>query len=387
MTIRTEMSLIPLYIGALSKAGRTCSEADEQILLQYTSVCCWLVLQDSRGRFESATETPGYLRTAVASRSYYVPYHLTAVLPSIEALAHIDQLVDFFRLSSDSAFCLSGSAMFLGQVTSIADLDFCEYYVGRSSALEKNILSKIESAGDAALLLVKINRKSHRPPFSELKTLLEGDATKRNGRSDTIQDPLKLDFVVATNLFGGIAATNLVLPVDEKFTSQNVNRSYQFQEAVILEGRALPKRHLFDPGQLGRYIVWLLEDAKKYINVADNSTEEGERVRLSVKALKRLMSAFLIVQIPDDWNAIAKTLQRPEVARVATMARLSAIRELIDELPADIQPMLKKQYLGKSRISTAIAKRNSRFFDEILLLAKNLASDLDERLTVTYEAH
>ncbi|MGF6505891.1 hypothetical protein [Paraburkholderia sp. 32] len=333
---------IPLLAGALYVNNAPILTAHERLLRHYMSERSWLVHLSFQDRFEVAEDAPGYLRTFIKTRAYYVPNHLVPLFPTVETLGFIDPLVDCLRLNSESSFCLSGSGMFLGQVMAIADLDFCEYYTSNRNALEKNILTKIKGSKVAPLVVVKANGNLYRLPFLELKQLIdEGKFLRNIGKNDI---PMKFDFIASMDNLGGIAASNIVLPVNKKINSKNVELSWQFQEAVIFDDKSKPKRQLFDPAQLGKYIAWLLAQARHYINLSKESSQISTQISLCVKALKRLMSLFLVVELPAHWDQLLKTLQRSEMMHIVLQARANALDELIHPLPNEIGAELIRLY-------------------------------------------
>ena len=115
---------VPIYCARLSARGGKPSDEDRKLLVEYTSVSSWISeLRFGGGRFKRVAEAPGYLCTDVDGRNYFVPYGLVSVFPDHQQLQSVNQLVSTVRLSSGSAFCLSGSGTFIGQVTCISDID------------------------------------------------------------------------------------------------------------------------------------------------------------------------------------------------------------------------------------------------------------------------
>lgn len=375
-----EISEVPIYCARLAVRGEKPSDDDRKLLVDYTSVSSWITEKRfGAGRFSRAPEAPGYLRTEVDGRWYFVPFGLVSVFPDDQQLRSVNQLVSIVRLSPSSAFCLSGSGTFIGQVTGISDIDFCEYFLEDVNEIKSLISLKKRLQPDSQLIRVKIADKVYIVPFASLCVLPPMSENEPGDMAQTV----KLDFIAKTKLFGVVAITNLVLPVDTGFSeSQNLKRSFQFQEAVVLEATiSVPRRPLINPLEIGEYLNWLRQEALTYARKSREVARlEGtlpQHGNLAIKALKRALSWFLMVGLSDSIESIVAMLKKSEMVGVASAARIQEVTRLLASVESKEADIVRCRLGVETELVLEKRDQLNIFFDGALSLAEDLVDEIN----------
>lgn len=373
-----EISEIPIYCAQLSARGEIPSDEDRQILVDYTNLSSWIAEKRFGGtRFRRVEAAPGYLCIKVGQRNYFVPYGLVSVFPDEQQLESVDHLVDEIRLSSESSFCLSGSGTFIGQISCISDIDFCEYFHLTNAELTELLSGKIAALDDSYLVRVKERGGVHYFPFKQNGAFLSSE------ESDT-DNIFKLDFVTKTESFGVIVATNLVLSIDSKFSnSETLIKSFQYQEAVVLESNAeVPKRPLIEPSDIGRYLNWLRQEATDYALESKSVQAAGESGygSLAIKALKRALSWFLMVGLSSNIDEIITMLKKPEMVEVGMTSRNREVMRMLEMIPAHHAGVIRTRLTLEQKVHLELGDQMKIFFDNALLLAQDLLEEIDSHM-------
>lgn len=240
-------------------------------------------------------------------------------------------------------------------------------------------MEKMIEKPDSELIRIKIDEQIHLIPFSELLSLgkVLFEAVDRTSCS------WKLDYIAKTKLFGVVATTNLVLLVDSDFTeSKTLKRSFQYQEAVVLEDPSnIPKRPLIDPKDIGGYLNWLRQEASKYLGDSRALVDpEGlpTRGKLAIKALKRALSWFLMVGLSSSIGNIVNMLRRPEMDEVALASRLQEVEKLLSALDSERAAGLRVKLGAQQVLHSETRDQLKIFFDAALSLAEDLVEEIDE---------
>lgn len=320
----------------------------EEVLLQFADIVA-VGLSDQAGiNFEPRPDAAGYLVARQGKTVYNLPYYLAYVWPTPDVLASLNDRLPSVRLGTSSSFCLSGSSTFLGKVQSISDIDCCEYFTGSESEFFEGLKARAVTALEepCVLAVYKVNGGTNvtRPFNLEAKGDFQGFANDIPLTDFATLDSLKLDFVADIAPFGPLAVTNMVLPVSGP-DDLRMARSFQFQEAVAQLDDAAPLRGLVKPGDLGRYLRFLRQDALCYLDRAKAAGDQRKRFRLVVKALKRMTSWLLIIDPEGDWRAITNLLNSEHTrshARAARAAEAASILGTIqgDEVDRTVRDML-----------------------------------------------
>lgn len=378
-----EYSAVPIHFARLQERQTEVTAEERSVLVEYVSVSAWIAsISFGQGRFKLEPEAPGYLRTEVGARSYFVPFGLAGVFPNAQQLASLDSIVHPLRLSARSAICLSGSSTFTGQILGVSDIDFCEYFLEGAPALRDCLSGKTSSkttqSDRAQLVRVKRSDDALCSPFVQAAAWLG----KLFDGHDVALEPVKLDFVAKVEPFGVIAATNLVLPLNNEDGSSGMwSRSFQYQEAVILEGpNALPVRPLINPQDLGRYLNWLRAQAEHYAHMSREGTQAEQGTFIyggyALKSLKRSLSWYLMVGLNSSVESIIALFRRPEMAAVAAFQRESEVHRLLDRLDEGATPSLR-DLLGVPTVAAKMPNDDLKsFFDSALALAEVLVCEI-----------
>lgn len=375
-----DLWLVPIFCARLNAEGVEIAGEDRELLLHFTAVSSWLVEQSCKDKqFTRAEGAPGYLFTELNGRRYFVPYGLVSVFPNRQQLVSLDKLVSLVRLEPTSALCLSGSSTFIGQISCVGDIDFCEYFFEKAPALAESVVKKIPVQLECQLLQIKDTQNVYHPPFSGVGSAIG----KASMASEVIPEPIKVDFLVKFDPLGTIVATNLILPVDAAYSQGDVlERSFQHQEAVILEGQhQLPGRPLIEPGDIGKYLNWLRSQVKHYVEEAKRNTSSDRSMTygaLAIKALKRALSWHLLVGLNDRVENIISILKRPEMGEIANSMRSHEVHRLLGRVDKNFEESIRKRFDVESSGSLLLVRPLQDFFENALSLAEDLLLDIDE---------
>lgn len=270
------------------------------------------VHRDPDRALEIASEFPGYLVRMVDEDRVFVPFNLAAVSPRLQQLRVARDVACSVRLAATNAICLSGSGATLGKVETVADLDFCEYHLGTDLTLAEGVRAKTK--GQPPLIWVKrpSEKKPVCAPWADLPRLLEGTL-----------DAIKLDFV-SNSALGVLPTTTLVLKTSGEDGA--AGKSFAYQEAVV--GGADPVRALINPERLGAYIWWLKTEAPALLR----ATEPTLQSKKAVKALKRCLSLYLMVEKPEIADDILSRLGERVVHEVVLGSRLKELKEMAEAM-------------------------------------------------------
>jgi hypothetical protein len=268
---------------------------------------------------------PGYLETTASGRRVLVPFQLGPFFPPDEVLAPAVQIATQVALSESNPICISGSVTFLAALREIGDLDYCEYHLERPSLLGERIKEKVDGDSDELPLVeVKCGQKLRHPWYG----LAECVASSLSLEAEVGEaPPIKLDFVSITNL-GILPTTSLVLALGTDCEGGNANESFTYQEAVITEAPA--PRSLVRPESVGEYLKFLIENSRFWL---DPDSPESDKKR-ATKALKRLLSAALLLGETRLVESVVEGLAHPAVADVTILLRTEELHQLLSYMPA-----------------------------------------------------
>lgn len=311
---------IPLEMAQLASSGEAPTSRHIDALRSYLDLRTLDFASSNNGGELSRCDVPGYLETCISEKRVLVPFHLGSFFPSDDILAEVVGVAERVALVIDNPICISGSMTFLKVFRSIGDLDYCEYYPGDPRILAECVKAKtVAEQEDLLLVEIKCGAKHHRP-WKDLDKMLE--AALVPGGVLAPPEPIKLDFLSTTSL-GVLPTTSLVLPVKEDAEAGNAERSFAYQEAVICQGE--PPRTLLRPESMGRYLNWLLEDARKWLS-AECGAPKAKR---APKALKRLLSIALLLGETRLVEEVVEGLKLPPLEDVGIMSRADEVKGML----------------------------------------------------------
>ncbi|MGQ0583571.1 MAG: hypothetical protein ACT4O6_16655 [Reyranella sp.] len=310
------------------------------------------------------TEVPGYVVVEFAGRRVRVPYHLVDALPPNDVLEQMFQLASHVRLSEDSQMCLSGSAVFGGRVSSIADIDFCEYIPVQPATARSVLGSRCANVRPTLFVAGRIDEDK----FDRLRTQTHPSVLDGIDKASTA----KLDYVCHLEPFIG-PLSNLSLFIDpSRPEAGSAKNSWPHQEVVL--GEAPPLYPLMRPELLGRYMLWLREEIGKHIESRP------------VKAVKRSLSLSRV--LGTGHRELYSTLEQVELGAAQRRKSLlealemaqatetagggAAVKELeglVAKLPPESLPDLSVAMENKCR---EVARQFCADVDEMVHLAGRL---------------
>jgi len=334
--------VLPLFLAQLAHEKEKPTPDDLDALKAYLDLRLLShACSDPEGRLQPS-EKPGYLQSSVSGQDLFVPFHLAPYFPSGATLETAVRVATEVSLVASNPICISGSTTFLKSLREIGDLDFCEYHLATPEQLPDAVRAKGQKKADLALIEVKCRDKKHHSPWSSLSSEFKTDVLDTSG--EVPASWFKMDFVSESEL-GVLPATSMVLPLGADHEAGNARKSFAYQEAVLCGGG--PPRSLLRPESFGDYLDWLIEDARKRLFPED--TTEAREVR-GPKALKRLLSAMLLLGETDAAEDVLQGINQPALQAVVARGRHQELEAMIPHLPEDqrarLCPLIKKATEG-----------------------------------------
>lgn len=292
------------------------------------------LVQARRTNWVPDQQHPGYLTHSLEGATMKAPFHLATGLPGSTVLAELRSIASTIKIGSDSAMCLSGSAVTLAKPQYFGDLDFCEYVPSDEAerSLDRLVALALDNANGATCTEIRIREQKIVRPWKD-------DCSSANMFGIYRIQPGavsgKADFVFDTRVTGPIEVTNTVVWVDRQNSDQEAaTLSFPYQEidVGILSEPWIPRR-LNLPTNLARYIRFLKDDIAKY------------RHQRPVKALKRALSLASFMLLADRRKAILELARdAPDLvieARNQRTAVVMALREHKDTALRDLAPRME----------------------------------------------
>jgi hypothetical protein len=271
--------------------------------------------ENAAAAFQGATVDsahPGYL----IRDKVLVPFYLLQDLPGTAELAELAALGLSLRVTNDGVICLSGSAVLLGTLKFVGDIDYCEYAVpGTYSTADIVASVSVHAARSACPLCerVKVVNTKWSQSGAAWDSTASAELTRRIDEEGAYQ--MKLDFITSTQTTGTVEATNMALLLAAGREDEIVRASFAAQEAPV-PGSVLP-RALCEPLQLGRYINFLIGQVQGYAG------------KNPVKALKRALSLARILMLPQWGDVLIDHLQDPGATLTAAREARSRLLEAL----------------------------------------------------------
>lgn len=354
--VDTEFGAFLAYLAGLDQKGQ---ELDDETIGQATTLVTVRALlaarTDQEGLLDVDEEHPGYLKRTVNGVPVFVPFNLARVAPPTNILSEVITIARKIALQPDDAICISGSTTFLGVIGVVADLDFCEYFMGEAADMIDGI-RRLTAAEEIPLVWMDVGGNQIGPPV-----------TVESARAHIAAKPvrLKMDFVTDGAL-GILPTTNVILPTTQGEDGE-AHQSHAYQEAVIAGGS--PVRSLVSPARLGAYLSFLCHHVSQLL--------EKEDAKSSVKALKRVLSLLLFLGY-DNTDRVIALLEREELSLVVNRTRLEELRKMEPHLPAPLAEKFRPAIRGLESSCVDVARDD---VEEALEAARAYARATVARIT------
>lgn len=245
-----------------------------------------------------------------------VPVHLAALFPTSGYLDDLFEVSNKVRTSTDSIICVSGSNSVKNILDIVDDIDFCEYLQFDKEITPGMILEKSKSNGDVICLQIKVNAEKYpaKPHFRDEIQIAVEKVDPRSANSSTV----KLDYIVKVRDKRAYDASTIVVMCDRKFKSAGFTSTFAHQEVHISASDNVPIE-LDDVIELGRYVLWLLAQVKKY-------RDEGN----VTKMLKRALSLTRVCWMTGYTEEIEKIFSKTTFLIERELKTISEIREKLE---------------------------------------------------------
>lgn len=300
-----------IYLAQLRTGEVAAEQSTKQAVALLTARTLLAARCDSEGMLEVASGYPGYLTRTLGERQIFVPFNLAKVAPNTKILAEVIAIARDIALDANDPICISGSTTFLGVIEAVADLDFCEYYVGEADSISDGV-GRLCGLDHLPLIWAKVGDQAVDLP-------LKSDRIKELCASNPGR--LKMDFISNGGL-GVLPTTNVILATKSGEDGE-AQFSHAYQEAVIFADG--PIRQLVSPERLGAYLSFLRGQVSHYASEDDP--------KATVKALKRVLSLLLFLGY-EGTDQVIELLKREEFSLVVNGTRLKELRDMECHLSA-----------------------------------------------------
>jgi hypothetical protein len=355
------LAAIIVRVAELAETGDPPSAEDREDLMAYVRLRTIEAerMDEDEQLVEAGDEYPGYLRREAAGAQIFVPFNLAPVFPGDRTLSPAVEIGRNIILAKENALCISGSTTFLGQIETVGDLDFCEYYLNTPSNLSADLLLKLNGAG-IPLVCVKCAGNEFRAPWPDISAHILDVFPEGANKPPR----LKLDFVSKSPL--GVLPTTSIVLLTSTGEDLAASQSFAYQEAVVVG--AGPVRGLISPERLGTYVTWLRKEIRSLLD----GTHSHRPSDYPIKALKRCLSLLLMIARYEDVNHVLNELSKTALKEIVLDIRLNELRRIASELAEDYDWLLHEiEALDRGAISISLEDR-----EEALSAAAQLAAAL-----------
>lgn len=313
---------VPLYLLRLALDGASPTLEDRNALEDFLSLRVQSYARTDPNEALFPSDHLGYLQGTVNGRTMFVPFHLAQHFPKDDILMETERVSRQIALSPDNPICVSGSTTFIAALDEIGDLDFCEYHLAEAEAIAPAVVARSKNMPPFPLVEVKCAGGKHFAPWASLCEL--GETLCPQPPVDPVHK-VKLDFASSSSL-GLLPATSWLLPLGSDREEGNARDSFVYQEAVF---SADPPRALYRPEELLRYLAWLLEQAKSKLAVDGNVHKDAP------KALKRLVSLLLLLDLHDLANEALSGINHPALGALVRRERMNELEAMCESLTGE----------------------------------------------------
>jgi hypothetical protein len=268
--------------------------------------------------YQFSLDYVGYVKRYFEGYFIYVPFHLAHFLPEDRTLKRVIQVAKRAAIEDENPICISGSMTLFRGINSVADLDLCEYYVSDDPSRSATSVSRKLTEQRTKLYIATLRyleREYAHPgiiPEHELRAIFDQKFAAMAKPS------IKINSVNFVQDFGLMPVSNLILLVAPDAPEAGAaQRSFAFQEAVLTRLSA-PPRSLINAENLGRYLNFLVYEAKKYA------------IESPGKSLKRILCFCLITHYMSPVPDILEVLASPHAQLLAEVDRQETVDKLLE---------------------------------------------------------
>ncbi|MET0082672.1 MAG: hypothetical protein ABW079_06630 [Sedimenticola sp.] len=215
------------------------------------------------GAWDSDKNNPGWLIRIDSPMCIRVPAHLASLFPDSNELKRLATFGQEIKTTKNSLLYLSGSNATKKLFDIVDDVDFCEYVPNKGDNIELSILGKIST--ENKIVCVALNcPKSHgkyEKPFTQLDKISE--CLRKLDPNNEEHSTFMAHFLARQPNARVFEVSNAIIFCNEEYTSKGFKRTFAHQEVQITPSDIVPNP-LDDVMELGRYVVWLIEQVKKY---------------------------------------------------------------------------------------------------------------------------
>jgi hypothetical protein len=270
--------------------------------------------------WESDPDNPGYLAHMNPPAAVRVPFYLMPLFPDDQSIDEFWLLSRKIKSTPHSILCLSGSNAVGRAFKYVNDIDFCEYVPVNHKDLFGFIVDKVLCGGEVIRLKLKIFDNNWTFPSQDHEADVL-DVVQNVDVTNSERSSLKIDYLVP--VFNGRAreASNILIFCDLNWNSAAKIKTFAGQEIIMATSDWVPNQ-LNDIDQLGRYVLFLFGEAKKY-----------KEAKNHLKACKRALSLCRLCGYTDLSSEITSLFERSSAIIKAEIAEVNRIWHLIKGLP------------------------------------------------------
>lgn len=252
-----------------------------------------------------------------------VPVHLAALFPTSEYLDDLFEVSNVVRTANNSILCISGSNSVKNILDIADDIDFCEYVPFDKESVSQSIVDKASRTDEFICHNIKLNSEKYETnslPPDAIRTAMD-QVDPMSPESATI----KLDYIVTMRDSRAYDASTVLIACDNQFKSAGFKATFAHQEVHISASDTVPIE-LDDVMELGRYVLWLLGQVKKY-------RDDGN----IPKMLKRALSLTRVCWMRQYTEEIERLFAKTTYLIDREITTISALREKLSHHSSEIK--------------------------------------------------
>ncbi|WP_306028958.1 hypothetical protein [Stappia sp. MMSF_3263] len=292
---------------------------------------------------------PGYLIRVDPPAVVRAPYHIVPAFPSERELDAIWLLSRKVRTLRDSIVCLSGSAAVIKSSVTNGDFDFCEYVSSDHADIFNSLTNKFRNEDDLYFEKLYFDGRiwGAEDDFSDIECALNGIDPSISNTSFG-----KIDFFGKVKGFRPCDVSNVMIFCDDDWRSAAMDKTFAAQEVHMVPTLAVPNE-LADPYEIGRYIHWLLGQARIYF--------EDQNY---VKALKRCLSLSRVCFLGDLSDKITNFIINSCDFKMREIEEIKIIVERISSSKFEKSHLWREELFDANReLNFHISRLSSRLDD------------------------
>jgi hypothetical protein len=285
--------------------------------------------------WEVDQNNPGFLLKQSGFAFVRLPAHLVQLFPDDESLERIWELGVRIKTTESSIIYISGSYVCKGVLYLVNDIDFFEYTTTALDELSESIAKLAIDISDRRLCTrIKIANGEFITPFhlNDIKLKVASlDHQDANNCS------FKMDYILSadwTRRPYEVSNIGIVCRINEGvLESAGFHKTFMYQQAQLAATDLIPKR-LDDPGEMGRYALFLLNEVNKH--------KKSDNV---LKMLKRLLSLVRFFYFRDLTERFEKLLDNSTILVKAELEEITRIKCTLQNLDDG-----KKAFLEENKV-------------------------------------